>query len=140
MRDFAVYEKLERYMEVTPERLNAAMFGDNGFVEGLIARSGGQAGGYALYYPHFASFRGQRGFYLEDIYVTTQERGRGIGKLLLKQIAAIAAARGYERIDFLVLDWNRPAVDFYLGLGAVRDGEERHFKFTDEAFRKLSAL
>lgn len=139
LREFAEFERLASHCEITEERLTAAMFGDAAVVEGLIAVDGTRAVGYALYFPSFSSFRGQCGFYLEDIYVSGDYRGQGIGEAMLKRIAQIAAARGLERIDFLVLDWNTTAVDFYLKTGAIRDGEERHFKFTDDAFRRLAS-
>ncbi len=139
LREFAEFERLSEYCEVDDERLSAAMFGESAVVEGLIAFDGGRAVGYALYFPSFSSFRGQCGLYLEDIYVNGDYRGQGIGEAMLKRIAQIAAARGLERIDFLVLDWNSQAVDFYLKIGALRDGEERHFKFTDDAFRRLAS-
>jgi ribosomal protein S18 acetylase RimI-like enzyme len=114
------------------------MFGDNAGVEGICAFDGEQPIGYALFYPNFASFRGQRGMYLEDIYVKQEYRGNGVGKTMLKKIARLAAKRGYERLDFLVLDWNDQAAKFYRSLGADRDDAERHFKFTDAAFRSLA--
>ena len=107
--------------------------------EGLIAFDGEQAIGYAIFYPNFATFRGQRGLYLEDIYIRDTYRGKGVGEAMLREIARFAAERGYERLDLLVLDWNTPAVNFYKKLGAVRDDDERHFKFTDDAFKKLIA-
>lgn len=94
--------------------------------------------GYMLYYPSFSSFRGQRGLYLEDIYINEKYRGRGIGERLISKVARIAAERGSERLDLLVLDWNERAMKFYERLGAVRDDSERHLKFTDEAFRRLA--
>jgi ribosomal protein S18 acetylase RimI-like enzyme len=139
MREFAAYEGLEAFCEVTAERIHAAMFDDGSFVEGLIATAAGEPAGYALFYPNFASFRGQRGLYLEDIFVREAQRGTGLGEQMLRQIAGLAAERGFERIDFMVLKWNTPAIGFYERLGAVRDDEERHFKFTDDVFRRLAA-
>ena len=139
MREFAEFEKLSHVLEVTRDRLNAAMFGEAGFVEGLIAEDDGTPVGHALFYPHFASFRGQRSLYLEDIYVKPEYRGQGVGERMIREIARTAASRGYERIDFQVLEWNTPAVEFYEKLGAVRDPDERHYKFTDDAFRTLAA-
>lgn len=139
IREFAEFERLSAYCEITEERLTAAMFGDAAVVQGLIALDGTRAVGYAFYFPSFSSFRGHCGFYLEDIYVSGDYRGQAIGEAMLKRIAQTAAARGFERIDFLVLDWNTKAADFYLKLGAVRDDGERHFKFTDEAFRRLAS-
>ena len=138
MREFAAYEKLEEYLEVTEERLAAAMFAEDAFVEGLIAFEGEVAAGYAMFYPSFATFRGQRGFFLEDLYVSEKHRHTGLGKRFLAKIANLAENRGFERIDFLVLDWNETAIRFYERLGAVRSEDESHFKFTDQAFRNLA--
>lgn len=139
IREFAEFEHLSQYCEVTEERLREALFGNGPVAEGLVAVDEECIIGYALYFPNFSSFRGQRGLYLDDIYVMTAYRRRGIGELMLKKLAGIATSRGFERIDFLVLDWNKKAADFYLKLGAVRDDEERHFKFTDDAFRHLAS-
>ncbi len=139
LHEFAAFEKLSHILEVTEKRLHQAMFGDAAFVEGLIAEDETAPVGHALFYPHFASFRGQRGLYLEDIYIKPEYRGQGAGEAMLREIARIAASRGYERIDFQVLEWNTPAVKFYKKLGAVRDIDERHFKFTDTAFRFLAS-
>ena len=142
IREFAAFEHLTDFCEVTEERLSAAMFGEKAVVEGLIAFDGEAAIeaaiGYAIFYPNFASFRGQRGLYLEDIYVNDKYRGKGVGEAMIREIARIAAARGFERMDFMVLDWNTPALKFYEKLGAIRDDQERHFKFNDDAFRRLS--
>ena len=140
MREFAEYEKLLDAFEITTEKLMDATFGDLPVVEILVAmRSAGDPIGYALFFPYFASFRGQRGIHLEDIYISPEYRGRGIGERLLRAVAAMAAERGCERIDFQVLEWNEPAIAFYQKLGAVRNDDERHFKFSDAAFRELSS-
>jgi ribosomal protein S18 acetylase RimI-like enzyme len=139
IREFAAFENLSDWCEVNEERLGAAMCGDGAVAECLVAFDGQQAIGYAIFYPNFATFRGQRGLYLEDIYVNDGYRGKGVGEAMLREIARLAAARGYERIDFMVLDWNTSAVNFYKKLGAVRDEDERHFKFTDDAFKELIA-
>lgn len=137
-REFAAFENLSEYCDITEERLHRAMFEGHAVVEGLIAFDGTKPIGYALFYPNFSSFRGHRGLYLEDIYINSDHRGKGLGEAMLREIARRAISRGYERIDFLVLNWNESAVRFYEKLGAVRDKDERHFKFTDEAFRRLS--
>ena len=93
---------------------------------------------YALYYLNFSSFRGQTGVYLEDIYIQKDFRKYGIGELMLKQIARAGKENGAVRMDFQVLDWNTPAINFYKKHGAVMDESERHFKFTDEAFERFS--
>lgn len=138
IREFAAFEKLSEFCEVTEENLAGAMFGANPCVEGLLAVDGEKPIGYALFYQNFASFRGQRGFYLEDLYVKPEYRGRKIGEAFLRKLAQIAASRNFRRIDFLVLEWNKSAIEFYKKLGAQADGEERHFKFTDAAFERLT--
>ena len=136
--DFARFEKLEAYLEVTDESLFKAMFGSWSHVEVLIAEEDGELAGYALFYPNFSSFRGQRGYFLEDLYVDQRFRGRGIGKEFIREIARRGAERGFERIDFQVLQWNTPAIGFYEALGAVRDDDERHFKFIGRPFGRLA--
>lgn len=139
IRELAEYEQLSQYCEVTEERLSAAMFGDGAFLEGLIAVEGGAAAGYALFFPYFSSFRGQRGFYLDDLFVAPDHRGRGLGIRMIRHIARLADERGFERIDFLVAEGNAAAIEFYKRHGAVTNPGERHFKFCDDAFRKLAS-
>ncbi len=131
MRDFAEYEKLGKYFTLSEEQLSAAMFEDEAYVQGIVALDDGEIIAYALFYKSFASFRGQQGFYLEDIFIDKNYRGLGIGETMLKNIAQTAKSQGAERIDFQVLDWNAPAISFYEKLGAVSNQDESHFKFSD---------
>lgn len=140
LHEFAAFENLSEYCTVTEERLNTAIFEKDAVVEGLIAFDGETPIAYALFYPNFSSFRGQRGIHLDDIYIKSDYRKNGLGKIMLKEIARIAASRGFERIDFNVLDWNTPAVKFYEKHGAVSNPEETHFKFADQAFEKLAEV
>ena len=139
MREFAEYENLLEYLEITEERLYRAMFGDNGFVECLIAFDDEQPIAYALFYLNFASFRGQIGIFLEDLYIKKSYRRYGLGEMMLRQVARIGKEKGAVRMDFQVLDWNAPAISFYKKHGAKIDESERHFKFTDEAFERLAS-
>jgi ribosomal protein S18 acetylase RimI-like enzyme len=138
MREFAEYENLLDYLEVTDERLRTALFGKGAVAGAIIAAVDKDIVGYAVFFPNFSTFRGQRGMYLEDIYIQPAHRRGGAGEKMLRHIAQIAASRGYERIDFMVLDWNAPAVNFYKKLGARIDQSERHFKFVDSAFKNLA--
>lgn len=139
LREFAEYEKLSEYCTVTAERFQAALFGDDSFVNGVVAINSGSIAGYALFFPYFSSFRGERGIFLEDLYLNPEFRGGGNGKLMLKEVARIAAARGFERIDFHVLDWNATAIEFYKKLGAASNDDETHFKFSGDAFEALAS-
>ncbi|HEX8250103.1 MAG TPA: GNAT family N-acetyltransferase [Pyrinomonadaceae bacterium] len=138
IREFAEYENLSDFCEVTEERLNAALFGETKVAEAIIVFQEDAPVGYAIFYPNFASFRGQRGFYLEDIYIKQEFRGKGAGEAMLKYIAGAGKARGFERIDFQVLEWNAPAIRFYEKLGGARDEEERHFRFVGESFARMA--
>lgn len=138
LADFAAFENLSEYLTITEEDLREAMFGEGAFVEGLICDLDGETAGFAIFYPRFSSFRGQRGYYLEDIYVDSAYRGRGFGEALLREIARKGKARGFERIDFQVLEWNFAAIEFYKSLGAVIEDEDKHLKFVDEAFERLT--
>ncbi len=139
IHEFAVFEELSDHCAVTEESLHNAIFGPETTVEGLIALDDDKAIGYALFYPNFSSFSGQRGMYLEDIYINDRYRGSGLGLAMIKEIAKLAASRGFERIDFMVLDWNSPAINFYRKHGAVSNDDETHFKFSDQAFRDLTS-
>lgn len=139
IREFATHEDLADQCEITVERLDAAMFGANAMVEGLITFDSDRPIGYALFAPTFSSFRGQCSMYVDDLYVNDAYRGKGIGRAMLQQVASIAAGRGFERIDFLVLENNTEAIEFYKSLGAVCNIDDRHFKIVDGAFHDLSA-
>ena len=139
MRDFAEFEGFLDYFEASEQSLQAAMFGPQGFVEGLIAFDRDKPVAYALFYPNFASFRGERGLYLEDLYISSEYRRHNLGEKLLREIARVARSRGLVRIDFLVLDWNMPAVKFYLKHGAEHNEGENHFKFAGDAFLRLAS-
>jgi GNAT superfamily N-acetyltransferase len=138
LREFAEFEKLAHYCTATKERFAAAFFDEGSFAEGLVFESKDGLAGYAVFFPHFSSFRGERGLYLEDIFIKPEFRGGGTGRAVLSEIARLAAARGFERIDFQVLDWNTAAIDFYKRLGAESNDGETHFKFAGDAFRTLS--
>jgi len=138
IREFAAFENLSDYCEVTEEKLKDVMFGAKPCVEGLMAFVEKAPVGYALFFENFTSFRGQRGLYLEDLYVKADYRRLKIGEAFLRKLAQIAKERNFKRIDFLVLEWNEPAIKFYKKLGAEMNTDERHFKFVDEEFRKLS--
>ena len=139
IREFAEYEKLLEFCEVTEEKLRRAMFGEKPCVEGLAAFDDeNKIVGYALFYENFASFRGQRGVYLEDLYVVPEMRKAGVGLALMKHLAHLAKSRGAERMDWQVLTWNEPAIRFYELLGAEIDESERHWKITGADFNRLA--
>ena len=138
MERFADFVHLRSYLTVTEGDLAEAAFGRDAFVRMLAAFEHECLVGYAIYYPHFSSFRGERGFYLEDIFVDEKHRGRGVGLMFLKKIAREGARLGFCRIDFQVMKDNAGAIGFYRAHGAEANEDEIHFKFAGEAFAKFS--
>ena len=95
--------------------------------------------GFALYFRNFSTFLGQAGIYLEDLFVEPSQRGKGIGKALLRRLATIAVERGYGRLEWAVLDWNTPSIEFYKSLGAIAKDEWTVYQLTGEALTKLGS-
>ena len=119
IRDLAEYEKAAPgALALTEDLLRDALFGTRPAVEGLVAARGAAVAGYALFFHNFSSWRGKRGVFLEDLYVRPELRGQGVGKALFGEVARIAAARGCARVEWIVLDWNQTAIDFYKSQGA----------------------
>ena len=118
IRDLAIYEKLEHKVEATEQQLRQTLFGSPRFAEVVFAEVDGQEAGFALFFHNYSTFLGQPGIYLEDLFVRTEMRGRGIGKSLLTHLARLARERGCGRIEWAVLNWNKPSIDFYKSIGA----------------------
>jgi GNAT superfamily N-acetyltransferase len=119
IRQLAAYERRLEQVVATEADLERALFGQPPVAEAVLAWQGAQAVGYALYYPVFSTFRGRAALYLEDIFVVPEARGQGVGYALMRHLAQVARQRGYDRIEWSVLDWNAPALAFYRKLGAV---------------------
>jgi GNAT superfamily N-acetyltransferase len=118
IRGLADYERLRRHCKATPAGIRRHGFGRTRYFETLICRRGGRPIGLALYFFTFSTFLARPTLYLEDLFVVPEERGRGAGKALLQALARIAAAKGCGRMEWAVLDWNRPSIAFYESLGA----------------------
>lgn len=122
VRALADYERLSAEVSATEEALAAALFPDTGraVAECVLAYAGDAPAGFALFFTNFSTFLARPGLYLEDLFVSPEFRGRGIGRALLLHLAGLANLRGYGRMEWAVLDWNQPAIDFYESLGARR--------------------
>lgn len=120
IRELAAYEKAAEQARATEEQLRAALFGEHPAASVLIAEDDGTGGvvGFALWFPRFSTWTGSRGMHLEDLYVRPHTRGAGHGRALLAALAAICRENGFERFEWVVLDWNEPAIAFYRSLGA----------------------
>jgi len=135
IRELADYEKALHEARATEEQLRTALFGEHPAVFGLIAEDDetGEPVGFALWFRNFSTWKGTHGIYLEDLYVRPDRRGGGHGKALLTELARIAVERGYSRVEWSVLDWNEPSIDFYKSLGAVPMDEWTVYRLTDDA-------
>jgi GNAT superfamily N-acetyltransferase len=116
--ELATYEKLGDEVVGTPEILRASLF-DRRDAEALIVESGGEAIGYAIFYTTFSTFECRSGIWLEDVYVRPEHRRGGIGLRVMEHLAALALERGHVRLEWVALDWNEPALNFYAKLGAA---------------------
>ncbi|MFS8900418.1 GNAT family N-acetyltransferase, partial [Synechococcus sp. H60.2] len=114
----AVYDPQIHQVTGTADQRQPHLVGPEAFASALLAEVGGQAVGFALYFRNFSTFLTRPGIYLEDLFVLPEFRGRGIGKALLARVAQEAVAKGYGRLEWMVLDWNQPAIEFYRRLGA----------------------
>ncbi len=119
VRELATFEREPDAVVATEAMLAEALFGQHPAVEAVIAEGDGTPVGFALFFHNFSTWAGRRGLYLEDLYVTPAARGRGVGKALLRHLAALAVARGCARFEWSVLDWNVDAIAFYRAVGAV---------------------
>jgi GNAT superfamily N-acetyltransferase len=139
IRGLAKYEKLEDQCVGTEPLLEAALFGSRPAAEALIALRDGRAVGFALYFTSLSTFLCKPGIYLEDIFVEPEHRGAGIGKALLRRLAAIAVERGCGRFEWRVLDWNTPSIRFYESLGATVMPEWQLVRMVEPEFRALAS-
>jgi GNAT superfamily N-acetyltransferase len=148
IRALAVFEREPDAVTATEADLLRDGFGDSPYFHCLIAESDDpdtpdgekKPAGFAFYFFNYSTWTGRPGLYLEDLFVHPEFRGLGIGKALLARVAAIAVEKGCPRLQWEVLDWNTPAVDFYAGLGASFLDEWRNVRMTGDALAKLAAL
>lgn len=140
IQGIAEYEKLTHQVTADEALIQKNMFGDQPYAHCHLAFWKGKPAGYALYFFNFSTFLAKPGLYLEDLYVKPEFRGRGIGKALLLTVAREAKARDCGRMEWMALDWNTPAHDFYLSLGAEMLEEWKLFRATGDALDRLSGL
>jgi GNAT superfamily N-acetyltransferase len=138
IRALAAYEREPDAVTATEADLMRDGFGPNPFYFCLIAEIDGQPAGFAFYFFNYSTWMGRPGLYLEDLFVHPEFRGRGIGKALLQKVAAIAVEKNCPRLQWEVLDWNTPAIDFYSAMGAEFLDAWRNVRVTGEALLRLA--
>ena len=134
----AEYERARHECHLTADQLHTALFGATPAVFCHVAEHEGEVVGCAIWFLSFSTWRGVHGIYLEDLFVRPEARGGGHGKALLTELARICVERGYERLEWSVLNWNEPSIAFYKKLGAVPLEEWTTFRLTGDALENLA--
>jgi GNAT superfamily N-acetyltransferase len=138
IKALAAYEREPDAVKATEADLLRDGFGPQPYFHCLMAEQDGQPAGFALYFFNYSTWVGRPGLYLEDIFVLPEHRGQGIGKALLARVAAIALEKGCKRLQWEVLDWNTPAIEFYRAMGAEFLDEWRNVRLSGEALQRLA--
>jgi GNAT superfamily N-acetyltransferase len=138
IRDLATYERAPNDVIATEDGLREVLFGDEPSAKVLLAFEGAEPVGFAVYFFNFSTWLGRPGLYLEDLFVKPEMRGRGYGRALLVHLARIARERACGRMEWAVLDWNEPAIQFYKKLGAAPNHEWTVFRLTRDGINRLA--
>jgi GNAT superfamily N-acetyltransferase len=138
IRALAEYERLSDKVVFDEGQLRQHLFGPRPYAEVLVAEDGGAAVGYALFFHSYATFLGQPGIFLEDLFVEPGHRGRGLGRALMAAVAKLAVGRGCGRVEWAVLDWNEPSIRFYDSLGAAPNSGWIAYRLAGPALRALA--
>jgi GNAT superfamily N-acetyltransferase len=140
IKKLAHYERLSHEVTATEEVLRENLFGGRSVAEVILAEHQQVTVGFALYFHNFSTFLGRAGIYIEDLYVDEPYRGNGFGRALFLYIAGLAKERGCGRMEWSVLDWNRPAIQFYESLGAKPMSDWTAYRLAGEALQKLTEV
>ncbi|WP_312201418.1 GNAT family N-acetyltransferase [Kosakonia cowanii] len=138
IHELAVYEKAPQEVVTTPDEIRETLFGAGSNTEALICEIAGKTVGYAVFFTSYSTWLGRNGIYMEDLYISPDYRGQGAGRAMLKQIAQYAVQRRCGRLEWSVLDWNQPAIDFYLSIGALPQSEWVRYRLDGDALLKFA--
>ncbi len=139
IRELAGCERLSHEVSATEDLLRFHLFGEKRGAEVLIGHHVDEPAGFALFFHNFSTFLGRPGIYLEDLYVKSEFRGKGIGRAMLVYLAGLAKERNWGRLEWSVLNWNEPAIRLYRGVGAVSMDEWTVYRVAGEALDELAA-
>jgi GNAT superfamily N-acetyltransferase len=139
IHDLAEFERSRHSVRIGPSDLRAALFSDHPAVFAQVAELDGEVVGMAIWFLNFSTWTGRHGVYLEDLYVRPTARASGIGRSLVTELATIAVERGYERVEWSVLDWNDSAIQFYRSLGALPMDEWSVYRLSGAALADLGS-
>jgi GNAT superfamily N-acetyltransferase len=138
VRELADYEKLSGDVDATPEAIAAALFAREPRLFCDIAEWNGEPAAFAVWFLNFSTFRGRHGIYVEDLFVRSAFRKRGIGKALMARLARRCVDEGWARFEWAVLDWNAPSIEFYRSIGAQVMDEWRICRLSGEALQAFA--
>ena len=138
VRELAEYEQALAEVTATEQMLETALFGPDPRAHALICEQGEEAAGFALYFFNFSTWLGKHGLFVEDLYVSPEYRGHGIGRTLLRHLAQLALERDCGRFEWNVLDWNQPAIRFYRSCGATAQDEWVGYRLAGDALRHFA--
>jgi len=138
IRALAAYERAPNDVTATEDGLSKVLFGEKPAAEVLLAFENKTAVGFAVFFHNFSTWLGRPGLYLEDLFVRPEDRGKGYGRALLIHLAKVARDRGCGRMEWAVLDWNEPAIQFYRKLGAKSMDEWTVFRLKRDGIAKLA--
>jgi GNAT superfamily N-acetyltransferase len=137
IRELAEYEQLTHQVVLDPQRFHEHLFGSQPCIEAILAEESGKVVGFALFFSNYSTFLGRPGIYLEDLYVKPEYRGAGHGRALLAEVARLAVERDCGRLEWAVLNWNQPSIEFYNGLGGEPLDGWTTYRLTGEALTNL---
>lgn len=136
--ELAIYEKAEHEVLTTAEEIRESIFGNNSKTSALIAEVDNKPVAYAVYFYNYSTWLGKNGIYMEDIYVSPEYRQQGIGKALLQSVAKLAVKENCGRVEWAVLDWNTPAIEFYESLGAKPQDEWTVYRLSGDELKNFA--
>ncbi|MFO6454328.1 MULTISPECIES: N-acetyltransferase family protein [unclassified Aeromicrobium] len=139
VHDLAAYERAPEQCVLTDEMLHERLFGAQPALYAHVAEVDGAVVGTAIWFLNFSTWDGVHGIHLEDLYVDPAQRGSGLGKALLTELAEVCVERGYSRLQWQVLDWNTPSIEFYRSLGAIDLEEWRTYRLSGEALQAVGS-
>ena len=137
IKELSIYEKLEQYVTADEEKIKSTIFNQDTNVSVLLAEINNEPAGQIIFFKNYSTFRAQQGIYIEDLFVLPEFRSKGIGLKLIKEVISIAKKENCFSVDWVVLDWNKPAINFYKKIGAMEMSEWKTFRLNSSEFDSL---
>ncbi len=140
IRGLAAYERVSHVVTATEEKIRETLFGERPFAEVVLASVGGETAGLAVFFTTYSTYLAEPGLYLEDLFVRPEARGKGVGSALLRFLARVVMERGWSRLEWSVLHWNEPAIQFYRKIGATLLDDWKICRLSGESLTKVAGI